>query len=219
MIQFLNLKQLPSFYTKFPSEEMEYLSLILNAKLVRRDSLSVLDLKTDYKFSKDRKQAINRGVKSELIVKEENTFTAFWNEILIPNLAKKHGAKPVHSIDEITFLKSKFPNNIRQFNVYKEDKIVAGTTMFIYDNVAKPQYISGNSDKNELGSLDFLYDFLIKEFKHKLYFDFGPSNEENGRKIKEGILFWKESYGARTMIQNFYEIKTKNYSLLENVLL
>ena len=35
--------------------------------------------------------------------------------------------------------------------------------MFIYDNVAKPQYISGNSDKNELGSLDFLYDFLIKE--------------------------------------------------------
>ena len=218
-ISTLNLKQLPSFYTKFPSEEMEYLSFILNAKLIRRDSLSVLDLKTDYNFSKDRKQAINRGVKNGLIVKEESTFETFWNKILIPNLKQKHGAKPVHSLDEITFLKSKFPNNIRQFNVYKGDKIVAGTTIFIYDNVAKPQYISGNSDKNELGSLDFLYDFLIKEFKHKSYFDFGPSNEENGRKIKEGILFWKESFGARTMIQNFYEIETKNFSLLEKVLL
>lgn len=218
-ISTLNLKQLPSFYSKFPSEEMEYLSFILNAKLVRRDSLSVLDLKTNYNFSKDRKQAINRGVKNELIVKEEGSFELFWNEILISNLKQKHEAKPVHTLEEIVYLKSKFPNNIRQFNVYKEDKIVAGTTMFIYDNVAKPQYISGNSDKNELGSLDFLYDFLIKEFKYKLYFDFGPSNEENGRKIKEGILFWKESFGARTMIQNFFEIETKNYSLLENVLL
>jgi hypothetical protein len=176
-------------------------------------------MKHQYKPNRNRDRALKVANSLGIEIREENDYLSFWNEILIPNLAKKHGAKPVHSIDEITFLKSKFPNNIRQFNVYKEDKIVAGTTMFIYDNVAKPQYISGNSDKNELGSLDFLYDFLIKEFKHKLYFDFGPSNEENGRKIKEGILFWKESYGARTMIQNFYEIKTKNYSLLENVLL
>ena len=219
-ISTINLKQLPSFYTKFPSEEMEYLSFIINAKLVRRDSLSVLDLRTHYKFSKDRKQAINRGVKNELIVKEESSFELFWNEILIPNLAKKHGAKPVHSIDEITFLKSKFPNNIRQFNVYKEDKIVAGTTIFESENVAHSQYISGNSDKNELGSLDFLHNYLLKEvFFKKDYFDFGISNENQGRNINQGLLSWKEGFGARTMVQSFYEIETKNYSLLENILL
>ena len=219
-ISTLNLKQLPSFYTKFPSEEMEYLSFILNAKLVRRDSLSVLDLKTDYNFSKDRKQAINRGVKNELIVKEESSFELFWNEILIPNLKQKHQAKPVHTIDEITFLKSKFPKNIRQFNVYKEDKIVAGTTIFESENVAHSQYISGNSDKNELGSLDFLHNYLLKGvFSKKDYFDFGISNENQGRNINQGLLSWKESFGSRTIVQNFYEIETKNYSLLENVLL
>ena len=73
-ISTLNLKQLPSIYAQFPSEEMEYLSFILNAKLVRRDSLSVLDLKTDYSFSKDRKQAINRGIKNNLVIKEETDF-------------------------------------------------------------------------------------------------------------------------------------------------
>ena len=219
-ISTLNLKQLPSFYAKFPSEEMEYLSFILNAKLVRRDSLSVLDLRTHYKFSKDRKQAINRGVKNELIVKEESSFELFWNEILIPNLKQKHQAKPVHTIDEITFLKSKFPKNIRQFNVYKEDKIVTGTTIFESENVAHSQYISGNSDKNELGSLDFLHNYLLKEvFFKKDYFDFGISNENQGRNINQGLLSWKESFGARTFVQNFYEIETKNYSLLENVLL
>jgi hypothetical protein len=70
---------------------------------------------------------------------------------------------------------------------------VAGTTVFITDTVAHPQYISGNKQKNELGSLDFLYNHLISEvFNDKIYFDFGPSNEENGQKINEGILFWKE---------------------------
>ena len=216
----LNLKQLPSFYAKFPSEEMEYLSFIINAKLVRRDSLSVLDLRTHYKFSKDRKQAINRGVKNELIVKEESSFELFWNEILIPNLKQKHQAKPVHTIDEISFLKSKFPNNIRQFNVYKEDKIVAGTTIFESENVAHSQYISGNSNKNELGSLDFLHNYLISNvFKEKDFFDFGISNENQGKNINQGLLSWKEGFGSRTIVQNFYEIETKNYSLLENVLL
>jgi hypothetical protein len=216
----LQLKQLPTIYCDFPSDEMEYLSFILNAKLVRRDSLSVLDLKTDYNFSKDRKQAINRGVKSELIVKEENIFAAFWNEILIPNLVQKHNTHPVHNLNEITYLKSKFPSNIRQFNVYLGDELVAGTTIFESEFVAHSQYISGNSNKNELGSLDFLHNTLINyTFKDKKYFDFGISNENQGKNINEGLLYWKESFGARTIVQNFYEIETKNYKLLENVLI
>jgi hypothetical protein len=216
----LQLKQLPTIYCDFPSDEMEYLSFILNAKLVRRDSLSVLDLKTDYNFSKDRKQAINRGVKSELIVKEENIFAAFWNEILIPNLVQKHNTHPVHNLNEITYLKSKFPSNIRQFNVYLGDELVAGTTIFESEFVAHSQYISGNSNKNELGSLDFLHNTLISyTFKDKKYFDFGISNENQGKNINEGLLYWKESFGARTIVQNFYEIETKNYKLLENVLI
>ena len=61
---------------------------------------------------------------------------------------------------------------------------------------------------------------LLKEvFFKKDYFDFGISNENQGRNINQGLLSWKESFGARTMVQNFYEIETKNYSLLENVLL
>jgi len=219
-ISTLNLKQLPSIYAQFPSEEMEYLSFILNAKLVRRDSLSVLDLKTDYSFSKDRRQAINKGIKNNLVIKEETDFKAFWNEILIPNLEQKYNAKPVHSLEEITVLKSKFPKNIRQFNAYKEDKIVAGTTIFESENVAHSQYISGNLAKNELGSLDFLHNHLIKNvFYDKKYFDFGISNENQGKNINQGLLFWKEGFGARTIVQNFYEIETKNYSLIENVLI
>ena len=219
-ISTLFFKQLPIIYHESPSDEMEYLSFILNAKLTKRDSLSVINLETDFEFSSSRAEGIKRGTDFGLEFKEEHDFTSFWNEILIPNLAQKHQTKPVHSLDEIMFLKSKFPNNIRQFNVYKEGKIIAGTTVFESDFVAHSQYISADESKNTTGSLDFLHNRLITHtFRNKKYFDFGISNENQGQNINQGLLFWKEGFGARTIVQNFYEIETKNYPLLENVLI
>lgn len=228
VLEFLNensidkiiLKTMPNFYLDAFSDELEYCLFIVKAKLNRRDSLSVLDLSKLYFISKTRKESIRRGKKNNLIIKEELNFELFWNEILIPNLDNKHQVKPVHSVEEITLLQKRFPNNIRHFNVYHNDKIVAGTTVFSTDKVAHPQYISGNSNKNELGSLDYLYHHLITEvFKDKNYFDFGISNEKQGTKINEGLLFWKESFGAKTVLQNFYEIQTQNYPLLASVLI
>jgi hypothetical protein len=215
-----NLKLIPSIYCDVFSEEIEYSLFLLKAQLIRRDCLSVLDLTKSFSISKTRKESIRRGLKNNLVIKEELNFELFWNEILIPNLVKKHSAKPVHSRDEITKLQNTFPDNIRHFNIYEGNNIVAGTTIFISDNVVHPQYISGNNQKNELGSLDYLYDYLIKVvFKDKKYFDFGPSHEESGLKINEGILFWKESFGAKTTVQDYYEIETKNYNNLAAILI
>ena len=72
---------------------------------------------------------------------------------------------------------------------------------------------------NTYGGLDFLYNFLMTKFNSEArFFDFGPSNESSGKQLNESLHYWKESFGARTIVQNFYEIKTQNYSLLENVL-
>jgi hypothetical protein len=96
---------------------------------------------------------------------------------------------------------------------------VAGTTIFESQNVAHCQYISGDENKNALGSLDFLHHHLItKVFKDKRYFDFGSSNEDNGMKINEGLQYWKEGFGARTIIHEFYSIKTENANLLMDIL-
>lgn len=228
LLQFLNqnkvttlhIKQLPSIYDHFFSEEMDYCLFLLQAKAFRKDCLSVIDLTKPFSFSKDRKQCIRRGVSANLTIKEETNFEPFWNRILIPNLMQKHQAKPVHSLEEIKQLQKQFPENIRHFNVYHENEIVAGTTVFITDKVAHPQYLSGNEKKNKLGSIDYLYNHLITNVFHdKNYFDFGPSHEENGMKINEGILFWKESFGAKTTIQSNYEVATANYNLLDTILI
>lgn len=216
----LHIKTIPSIYHSKPSEELQYVLFLAEAKLVRRDSLSVIDLLQKHKISKIRKRGIQKGVSNKLVVREENSYGSFWNEILIPNLEEKHRAKPIHSVEEMDHLKSLFPNCIRQFNVYHNDIIVAGTTIFESQNVAHCQYISKYEKQKDLGSLDFLFHFLITEvFPKKRFFDFGISNESQGKKLNDGLSYWKESFGAGTIVHDFYEVDIINHSKLENILL
>lgn len=216
----LQIKPIPFIYADSISQETDYLLFAANAKLTRRDCLSVIDNSKPHQYSKRRERGVKQGVKNGLIVKETSDFSAFWNDILIPNLQEKHEVKPVHSLAEIELLHSEFPKNIRQFNVYHNENIVAGTTIFESENVAHCQYISGNTDKNILGSVDFLHDFLIANiFKDKKYFDFGISNENQGKNVNLGLLSWKESFGSILVNQDCYEIETHNFSQLRTTLL
>ena len=215
----LHLKLLPNFYSVVPSNEVSYLLFKAEAILIRKDITSVIDYSHQLKIeSSNRKRGIKKGIKNSLIVREETDLTSFWNEVLIPNLKFAHGTKPVHSIEEIMMLKEKLPIHIKQFNVYHRGSIVGGTTIFETKKVAHVQYISANTDKQQLGTLDFLFNYLINEkYANKAYFDFGISNENQGQQINEGLLAWKESFGARSIVHDFYEIKTCNHLLLNDL--
>ncbi len=212
---------LPKIYHTLPSDEMDYLLFKTNATLIRKDITSVIDAKYRLTIqSSNRKRGLKRAKNQRLLVKESSDFYDFWDDILIPNLIATHKVKPVHSLEEISQLKLHFPKNIRQFNVYKDDKIVAGATIFETKHVAHVQYISANSNKQQLGSLDMLFDVLINDiFKTKKYFDFGISNENQGQNINQGLLTWKESFGARSISHEFYRVNTRNYVELNNIML
>jgi lipid II:glycine glycyltransferase (peptidoglycan interpeptide bridge formation enzyme) len=100
------------------------------------------------------------------------------------------------------------------------NNIVAGTTIFQTKNVIHVQYIGSNNNKNILGSLDFLFYNLINDtFSDYKFFDFGTSNENEGRKVNSGLLYWKEGFGARSISQNFYEINTGDFKKLNNLMI
>lgn len=211
----IQLKTIPSIYHNKPAEELNYALFLAEAQLIRRDTLAVIDLSKPIRFSKIRKRGIQKGISNSLIIKEENHLESFWNQVLIPNLYLKHNAEPIHTLDEIQSLKNHFPKNIRQFNVYCNNEIVAGTTVFETESVAHCQYISKYEEHENLGSLDFLYNQLINNvFADKKHFDFGISNENHGRSLNQGLSYWKESFGSSTIVHDFYEVETVNYSKL-----
>ena len=211
----LDLRVIPTFYNCMPSDELEYFLFKAGATIQKRDVIMTIDYNHKLRFQKNRREGINKAVRNGLSVKVDGDFDAFWNEILIPNLSKKHNTSPVHSLAEIKLLASRFPENIVQVNVYKDEKIIAGTTVFLTKTTVHPQYVSGNEDKNNMGSIDLLYDFIIDEFKEgRHYFSFNTSSEENGKLLNKGLIFWKEGCGARTHLFNNYLINTEVYKSL-----
>ncbi|WP_394760239.1 GNAT family N-acetyltransferase, partial [Flavobacterium sp.] len=113
-IKKMHIKAIPSIYHQKPAEEIKYVLFLMDAKLIRRDSLSVVDLRKSFKISKGRLEGVKKGIKNKLKIVEEPNFKLFWDEIMIPNLEIKYNVKPVHSVQEISLLQAIFPKNIRQ---------------------------------------------------------------------------------------------------------
>ncbi|WP_040278859.1 hypothetical protein [Psychroserpens damuponensis] len=214
------IKLLPKIYHQLPSDEIDYLLFKTQAQLHRRDVSMVIDYTNKLEASSNRKRNLKRSKTNKVSVCELDGFEAFFNQILIPNLKQKYQTLPTHTLEEIKALKLKFPKNIRQFNAYHNNDIIAGVTIFESPQVAHAQYISTVSSKNELGGLDAIFDVLINEtFSVKRYFSFGISNENQGQHINKGLLNWKESFGAKPITHDFFTINTKNYSLLKDVMI
>lgn len=215
----LDLKFIPDFYALQSTNELKYLVHILNAELYKRDVLSVLDLKSSLPYNSSTKQAIKQAEDQSFEVKEVDEVASFWNELLIPNLKKRHQAKPVHSASEMQKLKQRFPFNIRQFNVYNDDLLISGCTVFETKTTAHVQYIAGSAVKSERVAIDYLHHYLISRvFNEKDFFDFGASTTNKGKNINEGLLFWKERFGARTYTQDFIRINLNKSIQLKSIL-
>lgn len=217
----LYIKDLPHFYTNQFADEIKYLQFITNAEIYRKDICSVINLSEKFHVSKSVKRDCNISLIKKHRIIFDDDLSIFWKDVLEPNLLQTYQAKPVHSLEEILYLKNHFPQEIIQVNVYSDDeKILGGTTLFISKNVVHSQYISLNKEVLNEGILDFLHLTLIEKFKfEKKYFDFGISNENQGRNINKGLLFWKEKFGARAAIQEFYKFETQSFSKLDNLYL
>jgi len=218
-IEIFELRPLPSFYNSLPSDETNYALFILDARLIRRDCALVISQRDPLPFRKGRKSEISKGRRSGITIQEEQDYTSFWNQVLIPRLLARYGVEPVHTIKEITQLARRFPENIRQFSAYHEGQIVAGATIYETPTVAHCQYLGVTELGQKTGALDYLCGWLIRErYQNKYYFDFGICNELEGRIVNHGMLDWKEAFGGRTYCHDFYEVICADYPMLEGVL-
>ncbi len=215
-VKALYIKPVPAIYHNYPSGEISYLLSLLKADLVKREFSGAVYMPDRVKMQYSRRRGFKIAQKHQLKIEKEQQFKNFWEEILIPNLKLRHDATPVHSLVEIEHLAQKFPQHIHQYNVYKDEKIIGGTTIFETDRVAHTQYIAAGKNRQTYRTLDFLFHELItKEFKHKTYFDFGTSNENH--RLNRGLLYWKESFGARGVNYDTYRLNPENYKYLNDV--
>ncbi len=199
-------KPVPHIFHRIPSEEDIYsLFSVCDAKLIDRSISSTLILQYPLKWHRDRRYGINKAKAHDVTVDESQDLRGFW-EVLTFNLRNKYDSCPVHSLEEIELLHDRFPQQIRLFTASKDGKVLGGTVLYITSTVVHTQYISANLEGKQWRVIDALFDYLLHECDwQQRYFDFGTSNEEDGRILVEPLIYQKEGFGGRGICYDWYE--------------
>lgn len=200
-------KAVPHIYHQSPAEEDLYALIQNGAALIRRDLNAVIYLKKLLPYSRLRERMLKKAQKHNLKLKQSSEFEDFMN-LEQELLKKKYNLKPTHSTEELKKLAQQFPEHIKLYAVYEQDQMIAGVIIFETQVVAHCQYIGATERGKLIGGLDILIDYLLTTiYPNKRYFSFGISTEQQGRYLNENLVRNKESFGARTVIQDIYVLK------------
>jgi hypothetical protein len=202
-------KQIPTIYHRIPAQEDEYALWRLGATMDVCNIATTIDLRADADFSptpetrrrRGRHKAIARGY----TVRETEDLASFW-PIVEENLRERYQTRPVHSLQEITYLHERFPREIRclvaEHAVEGADApvIEGGIVYFVAGPVVHIQYPHATPTGKDDGVMDLLYTTLMEQARQCpeiRYFDFGTSNEAAGRYLNETLVAQKEGFGGR----------------------
>jgi hypothetical protein len=200
----LYYKTIPWIYHRQPAEDDRHALFLADACLVRRDVLSVVPRDGRLGYQDRRSRGMKAALKAGVQVGETSDFADYW-PLLVDTLRTRHGASPVHSLQEILLLRSRFPSQIRLFTAVHKGATVAGVVVFESTRVAHVQYIASGEAGRSVGALDAIFDHLLtRVFADKPYFDFGISNDGYGQELNAGLIEHKEGFGARAVAHDHY---------------
>lgn len=199
-------KCIPWIYHRLSSDEDLYaLFHECHARIVARDFATNIFLSDEMQWERIRRRGVARAQKAGVSVERSGSYAAFW-DILTKNLRTKYGVMPVHTLQEIELLHSRFPRNIQLYQAVKDGEVLGGVVLYVSHQVVHAQYSSATSDGKKLGVIDLLYDRIFSDFRSYPYFDFGRSTENpDGSGLNEKLVFQKEGFGGRGLCYDIYE--------------
>lgn len=192
----------PVIYHQVPSEEEEYALWLNGAHLDICNLSTTIDLRSPALIAIDRNRTRckRKALRYGYTIAEIDDLVELW-PIVEHSLQRKYGVSPVHTLVEISLLHKRFPHNIRVFAIMLNGMVVGGVVIYESMQVAHSQYCHATPEAKSRGVIDMLYLHLIDYYKLNRpeirYFDFGISNEEDGRYLNQNLIAYKEDYGGR----------------------
>lgn len=203
----LAYKPVPHIYHRYPAEEDLYVLFRCGARQTQSNLSAAIDLTNPLPFDRGNRHNLNVAMRAGVTVGRSDNWSGFW-QILSQVLESRHGLSPVHSLDEIRLLHSRFPEQIQLWAATVDSRMLAGTVLFDTGTVAHAQYIASSDEGREAKALAALFHTVIGQAKEagRRYFDFGVSTEDGGRYLNEGLMAQKCRLGARAVIYPTFEL-------------
>lgn len=205
-LKHLVYKPIPHIYHCRPAEEDLYALVRAGAQLTSANISSAIDLANPLPFDQGARRNARKAVTAGATCSLSHDWDGYWS-ILTDLLASRYATTPVHSLDEIKMLATRFPDNIKLHTITLGTEMLAGVVIYDSGIVAHCQYIASTPRGKELSALNALFLNLIDSYtpSHR-YFDLGTSNEAGGREVNPGLLRQKCSYGARAILYPTYTL-------------
>lgn len=188
-------------------DETDYAMWYHGFKILAREAELAIQLKEKTAIERLYNDATMRSIKKgkkSLTVAESEDFESYWH-MLTANLAAKHNVKPTHSYAQFCTLLDKVGRqHIKLFVASFEGKMAGGIVVFIVNGMAlHAQYIASDLAYQEYRPLNLVIDYLNEwGFKEGYkYLNLGTANEDSGRVLNEGLLRFKEGFGARSTLR------------------
>ena len=200
-------KAIPPIYHKIPAQEDLYALFRADAALYRVDVSTAIELANRNPLSGGKKNNLSKARKAGIKVSQSNEYGEFV-PLLGETLADRHDSRPAHDLAEIELLASRFPDNINLWVARRSGQLLAGTLLFITDTTIHTQYLASSPEGRDTGALDaVIHELLLRDWcKGIKYFDFGISNEDEGRVLNAGLCAQKEMFGGSSVAHMFFEI-------------
>ena len=203
----LDYKAIPTIYHRQPSQEDIYILSRLGATLYDAKLSMSIPLDQPVRYNQLRRRSLTKTASLPFTIEELGSITPFMN-LLCDCLHERYGTQPVHSEEELTLLRDRFPENIRIFILSLDGHVEAGVCIYDTGIVAHAQYIASTPRGRELNLLTPLFHKLITDtFSSRRYFDFGTSNQQEGPHLNAGLLRQKASFGATGVVHLTYHLK------------
>lgn len=204
----LQYKPLPFFYATVPAQDDLYALFRLGAQRVRCDLSCAIDLAAQRPLNERRRRGLKKARAAVTLSSDAKHLGDVWR-VIAQNLARKHDARPVHSLEELSLLQARFPVNIQIRSALMNGLVEAGVVFFNAANMWHAQYIAASEAAYEVSALDAVFDAAIEEARESgaRYFDFGTSNEEGGRILNDGLYRFKSEFGGGGIAHEYFELE------------
>jgi hypothetical protein len=204
----LRYKAVPHIYHREPSADDLYALFRLGSRRYRCDLSCAIDLEARREPSSRRRRALKKALARGVEVVEGPHLAAPLWEVVAENLERKHGARPVHTLEEIVRLHGLFSDAVRFVAALLDSRPIAGVVLFVSPRVAHAQYIASSPAGYEASALDAVFEHCVERARRDglRYFDFGTSNEQEGRVLNADLYRFKSEFGGGGVAHEFYEL-------------
>ena len=192
-------KPVPYIYHRYPADDDLYALWRCGAQLAETSISTTIALDDPLPLDRGNKSGLRQAQRAGVDVGVSDRWHDYWL-LLASVLEQRHGAQPVHSLDEICLLHSRFPDHIVLYAATSPDRqLLAGVVVYFTHTVAHCQYIAASERGREQHALTLLFEHLKYEALQRRcrYLDFGISTEQHGQYLNSGLLQQKSRLGGR----------------------